>query len=431
MEALEEFEPVIGRIYDYAAAAGLPLDTLIHETGTAQLEINFLHGDALPLADQVLLFKRSTRQAAQQGRHACDLHGQADRRTSRQLDASPHVGRRRGDGSKLFAGDDDADTEMFGHFIGGLQKYMPEVMPLFAPNVNSFRRIRPNHSAPANIEWSHDNRSCGLRVPAGGRAARRVENRLPGADANPYLAIAGSLLAGYLGVEEKLERSAEASGNAYSSKSTLPKTMEEALDRFAACEPVRALLGERFRPDLSARQERRARPVPERRDALGTRPPAAQGVTVGVQFRSGHRQILLCRHRQSGAEPSGAAGRRRRRSGGGRRRLHRPVRRPSCRRARAEGGAARRRQDRLGRIGPQWRPDHPRPAQGRQGAGKLYGPERARALFDLAFEARGLVLDLIERHAIDCDLRLTGHLVGAVNGSDMARSRRRGRVPGA
>ncbi|RUV31188.1 glutamine synthetase family protein, partial [Mesorhizobium sp. M5C.F.Ca.IN.020.32.2.1] len=149
-------------------------------------------------------------------------------------------------GNTLFAGRDDADTEMFCHFVGGLQKYLPELMPLFAPDVNSFRRIRPNHSAPANIEWSHDNRSCGLRVPAGGRAARRVENRLPGADSNPYLAMAGSLLCGYLGVEKKLSRSPEASGNAYRSKSTLPKTMEEALDRFAACSPVRELLGEDF-----------------------------------------------------------------------------------------------------------------------------------------------------------------------------------------
>jgi glutamine synthetase len=149
-------------------------------------------------------------------------------------------------GEPLFAGTDGEDTGMFSQFIGGLQKYIPEIMPLFAPNVNSYRRIRPNHSAPANIEWSHDNRSCGLRVPIGGRAARRIENRLPGADANPYLAMAGSLIAGYLGIEEKLARSPEAFGNAYKSKSTLPKTMEEALDRFAACEPVQALLGEDF-----------------------------------------------------------------------------------------------------------------------------------------------------------------------------------------
>jgi glutamine synthetase len=149
-------------------------------------------------------------------------------------------------GNALFADGEGADTPMFEHFIGGLQTYIPEIMPLFAPNVNSFRRIRPNHSAPANIEWSRDNRSCGLRVPAGGRTARRVENRLPGADANPYLAIAGSLLCGYLGVENKLARSTEASGNAYRRKSTLPKTMEDALDRFAACSPVQNLLGAEF-----------------------------------------------------------------------------------------------------------------------------------------------------------------------------------------
>ncbi|MER8826240.1 glutamine synthetase family protein [Mesorhizobium sp. M0938] len=245
MAALEEFEPVIQRLYDYAAKAGLPLDTLIHESGTAQLEINFLHGDALPLADKVLLFKRMTRQAAQEfGMHATFMA----KPIAAQAGSSMHLHMSVIDdaGNTLFAGRDDADTEMFEHFIGGLQEYIPEVMPLFAPNVNSFRRIRPNHSAPANVEWSHDNRSCGLRVPAGGRAARRVENRLPGADSNPYLAMAGSLLCGYLGVEEKLSRSPEASGNAYRSKSTLPKTMEEALDRFAACSPVRELLGEDF-----------------------------------------------------------------------------------------------------------------------------------------------------------------------------------------
>lgn len=245
MQALEEFEAVTRRLYDHAAIAGLPLDTLIHESGTAQLEINFLHGDPLALADKVLLFKRLARQAAQaSGMHATFMA----KPIAAQAGSSMHLHMSIVDesGEPLFAGKDGDDSAMFAHFIGGLQKYIPEVMPLFAPNVNSYRRIRPGHSAPANIEWSHDNRSCGLRVPMGGRAARRVENRLPGADANPYLAMAGSLIAGYLGIEEKLNRSAEAFGNAYRSQSTLPKTMEEALDRFAACEPVRALLGEDF-----------------------------------------------------------------------------------------------------------------------------------------------------------------------------------------
>ncbi|MDX8499938.1 glutamine synthetase family protein [Mesorhizobium sp. VK4C] len=245
MQALEEFEEVTRRLYDHATAAGLPLDTLIHESGTAQLEINFLHGDPLALADKVLLFKRLTRQAAQaSGMHATFMA----KPIAAQAGSSMHLHMSIVDekGEPLFAGKDGDDSAIFAQFIGGLQKYIPEIMPLFAPNVNSYRRIRPGHSAPANIEWSHDNRSCGLRVPMGGRAARRVENRLPGADANPYLAMAGSLIAGYLGIEEKLARSAEAIGNAYRSQSTLPKTMEEALDRFAACEPVRTLLGEDF-----------------------------------------------------------------------------------------------------------------------------------------------------------------------------------------
>ncbi|UCI08914.1 glutamine synthetase family protein [Mesorhizobium sp. B1-1-8] len=245
MQALEEFEPMMRRLYEHAALAGLPLDTLIHESGTAQLEINFLHGEPLALADKVLLFKRLARQAAQaSGMHATFMA----KPIAAQAGSSMHLHMSVVDenGQTLFAGKGDGDSEMFAQFIGGLQKYIPEIMPLFAPNVNSYRRIRPGHSAPANIEWSHDNRSCGLRVPMGGPAARRIENRLPGADANPYLAMAGSLIAGYLGVEEKLARSEEAFGNAYKSKSTLPKTMEEALDRFAGCEPVRALLGEDF-----------------------------------------------------------------------------------------------------------------------------------------------------------------------------------------
>lgn len=246
LEAINEYDPVIERIYEYAETAVLPLDAMIHETGTGQMEINLLHGDPLRLADQVLLFKRIARQAAQEhGMHATFMA----KPIAEQPGSSMHLHMSVVDdarGFNLFACENDADTLMFGHFIGGLQKYLPEVMPLFAPNVNSFRRIRPGHSAPTNIEWSHDNRSCGLRLPASGRSGRRVENRLPGADANPYLAIAASLICGYLGVEEKLARSLEATGNAYRQASTLPRTLEDALDRFASCRPVRALLGEAF-----------------------------------------------------------------------------------------------------------------------------------------------------------------------------------------
>ncbi len=245
MEALELFDPVMRRIYEYCAGCGIALDALSHETGAAQLEVNLLHGDPLSLADQVVLFKRIARKvAAGEGMQATFMAKPMETQAGSAMHL--HASLVDGAGANVFANADGSDTPRFGHFIGGLQKYIPEIMPLFAPNVNSYRRIRPTLSAPANVEWSHDNRSCGLRVPKAGPEARRVENRLPGADANPYLAIAATLVAGYLGMDEKIERRPECFGNVYLAQTTLPRTLPQALDRFVACAPVRALLGEEF-----------------------------------------------------------------------------------------------------------------------------------------------------------------------------------------
>jgi len=246
LESLGEFQPVIDRIYATAEAMGLPLETLIHETGAGQLEINFRHGDPLRLADQVLLFKRAVRLAARDHGLAATFMAKP---IAEQASSSMHLHMSVVDaasGANLFADEDEADSALFDHFIGGLQKYIPQAMPLFAPNVNSFRRLRPSLSAPTNVEWARDNRSCGLRVPASKRPGRRVENRLPGADANPYLAMAGSLVCGYLGMQERLARGPEAPGNAYKQASTLPRTLEDALARLAACQPVLDLLGGPF-----------------------------------------------------------------------------------------------------------------------------------------------------------------------------------------
>jgi glutamine synthetase len=246
LEAITEYEDVIDDIYEYSEAALLNLDTMIHESGTAQLEINFLHGDPLLLADQVLVFKRIVRQVAlKHGLYATFMAKPMEQQPGSAMHLHISV---EGDNEQgnLFADPDGKDSLTFRHFVGGLQKYLPEVAPLFAPNVNSFRRMRPDYSAPINVQWGYDNRSCGLRVPISDRHDRRIENRLPGADANPYLAMTAALICGYLGVEQKVEPSAQAVGNAYHHARTLPKTLEEALERFAACGPVRELLGEPF-----------------------------------------------------------------------------------------------------------------------------------------------------------------------------------------
>ncbi len=246
LEAITEYEDIIEDIYEYAEKADLDIDTMIHESGAAQLEINFRHGDALGLADQVLMFKRIIRQVALK-------HGVYATFMAKPMEHQPgsamHIHQSIVDaktGQNLFANHDGSDSELFMHFIGGLQKFLPQITPMFAPNVNSFRRMRPQFDAPINVQWGYDNRSCGLRVPIASGDDRRVENRLPGADSNPYLAIAASLICGYVGMVEQIEPRDQVVGSAYRMARTLPRTLYEALDRFIQCKPIKKYLGEAF-----------------------------------------------------------------------------------------------------------------------------------------------------------------------------------------
>ena len=246
LEAITEYEDIIEDIYEQAEAASLHLDTMIHESGTAQLEINFNHGDPIHLCDQVVVFKRIVRQVALK-------HGVYATFMAKPMENQPgsamHLHMSAVDaesGANLFSTAGGGMSDAFRHFVGGLQHLLPEVAPLFAPNVNSFRRMRPGFSAPINLQWGLDNRSCGLRVPTADRANMRIENRLPGADSNPYLAVAASLICGYVGIRDKLEPLPLVDGNAYVHARTLPRNLDEALDRFAQCDAVIDLLGEAF-----------------------------------------------------------------------------------------------------------------------------------------------------------------------------------------
>jgi glutamine synthetase len=246
LEALSEFEEIIDHIYDHCEKAGLDIDTMIHESGAAQLEVNFLHGDALRLADEVLLFKRIVRQVAlEHGVYATFLA----KPMSDQPGSAMHIHQSVLDstsGKNIFSMGNGKDSALFRSYIGGLVRLLPQVTPMFAPNVNSFRRMRPDNDAPINVQWGSDNRSCGLRVPVSDGKNRRIENRLPGADSNPYLAIAASLICGYIGMVEKMVPPKSIEGNAYNRARTLPRTLETALDRFSHCKPVKAILGEDF-----------------------------------------------------------------------------------------------------------------------------------------------------------------------------------------
>ncbi|MBT6106253.1 MAG: glutamine synthetase [Porticoccaceae bacterium] len=246
IDAANEFEPFVEDMYAYGEAMGLDIDTLIHESGAAQLEVNFIHGDPLNLADQVFTFKRMVREVAL--KHNIYATFMAKPMAS-EPGSAKHIHQSilsAADGRNIFSTADGEYSQAFYHYLGGLQKYTPYVMSFFAPNVNSYRRFTREVSAPINLHWGFDNRTTGLRVPDANPKNYRIENRFPGADVNPYLSIAATLACGYLGMKNKIEPSAAYQGNAYEEELALPRTLEEALRGLREDKDIAELFGEKF-----------------------------------------------------------------------------------------------------------------------------------------------------------------------------------------
>ncbi|RZZ86862.1 glutamine synthetase family protein [Pseudoxanthomonas winnipegensis] len=247
IDAVNEFDPILDLMYDYCDAMELDVDTLIHESGAAQLEVNFTHADALSRADQVFLFKRTMREAAlRHGIYATFLAKPMENEPGSAMHIHQSLLDRR-TGANVFAGRElGKERKTFLHYMGGLQKYAPMTMAFFAPNVNSYRRLAIGQVAPINVQWGYDNRTCGLRVPKDTLENTRVESRFAGSDANPYLAMAATLACGLLGLQEKLQPTRPLASSAQDIGFELPRSLGEALDELEGCAPLRALLGERF-----------------------------------------------------------------------------------------------------------------------------------------------------------------------------------------
>ena len=150
------------------------------------------------------------------------------------------------DGSNIFSNPDGTPSKEFYWYIGGLQKYIPAAMALFAPYVNSYRRLARFTAAPINIQWGTDNRTVGFRAPVATPASRRIENRIIGADANPYVALAATLACGYLGMVQQLTPSEPTRDSAWNVAHELPRHLEDAIERMRACTPMREVLGDSF-----------------------------------------------------------------------------------------------------------------------------------------------------------------------------------------
>ena len=247
MNMLNELAPFWDALRTALDGLGVQADTWIHEVGTSQYEINLLHGDPVAVADQAFLFKYAAKEIAiQHGLNAVFMakpiagdQGSSMHLHQSVVDAS---------GRNIFSREDGSESAAFGHFIAGLQAYVPDMMLVFAPYVNSYRRYVSQAQAPVNLQWGYDNRTTGLRIPISGPAARRVENRIAGADANPYLAIAASLAAGLAGMDERLKPTEALPITANSSDlgHTLPRSFLPAHEKMANSAAARKLLGDAF-----------------------------------------------------------------------------------------------------------------------------------------------------------------------------------------
>lgn len=242
MSAVDEFGPVIDDIYDFAEAQGLEIDGITQEGGAGQLEINLRHGDPVKLADEVFYFKRLIREAAL--RHNCFATFMA-KPIENEPGSAMHIHHSVIDtntGQNIFSGPQGGETDAFFNFLGGMQKYLPSVIAVMAPYVNSYRRYVKDHAAPINLEWGRDNRTTGIRVPLSGPQSRRVENRVAGMDCNPYLGIAASLACGYLGLMEEKRPEKQFKGDAYDGDEDVPRVLGEALDLFDEATQIHELL---------------------------------------------------------------------------------------------------------------------------------------------------------------------------------------------
>jgi glutamine synthetase len=233
-------------MYAYCEKMNLNVDTLIHELGAGQMEINFFHSDPLSLADEVFFFKRTVREAAM--RHDMFATFMA-KPIAGEPGSAMHIHQsilNSKTGQNIFSKKDGSPTPAFYHYIAGLQRYIPAAMALVAPYVNSYRRLAKHTAAPINIEWGYDNRTVGIRSPISSPDARRVENRVIGSDANPYVAMAMTLACGYLGMKQKLKPKGEIKGNAYESDYALPRSLGEALDWLRNEPELAEVLGKDF-----------------------------------------------------------------------------------------------------------------------------------------------------------------------------------------
>ncbi len=204
IDEIDDFEAFIYDVYEACRMQGIPVDTAIAENGVGQFEINLNHvPDALRAADDAVYFKRTVKGIARKhGFVACFMAKPYGERAGNGFHV--HFSLADAQGRNVFDDGSDQGSEMMRHAVGGLLSAMAESTLVFAPHYNSYRRLRPKSYAPTAVAWGYENRMVAIRIPGGPSAARRIEHRVSGADANPYLVLASILGAALIGIEREL-----------------------------------------------------------------------------------------------------------------------------------------------------------------------------------------------------------------------------------
>jgi glutamine synthetase len=229
-----------GAVRRHMSASGVPVESSKGEWGPGQHEINLRHGEAVETADRIVLFKHGCKEIAWQ--QDCSVTFMAKWRTDLAgSSAHLHMSLQDEAGSNLFAG----ESETFRHFLGGWMAHARAIAPFYAPCPNSYKRYVTQSWAPTALAWSRDNRTAGFRVVGQGPSLR-IESRIPGADANSYLALAATLAAGLDGIEKKTEPPAEFVGDVYAGVDLprVPATLPEAIAELDGSAMLRAAFGD-------------------------------------------------------------------------------------------------------------------------------------------------------------------------------------------
>jgi glutamine synthetase len=231
-------EPLIRRIRNDMAGAEMTVENSKGECNLGQHEINFLYGPALRTADDHAIYKNGAKEIAAQEGHSITFMAKWNAEEGNSCHIHCSLGNK--SGGNAF-GD---DRQMFDRFVAGQLAALEELTLFYAPNINSYKRFAEGSFAPTAVAWGVDNRTCAMRVVGHGQSLR-VENRLPGADVNPYLALASMIAAGLNGIDSELDLEPALEGNAYASdKPRVPTNLYKARDLFAASDLARDAFGQ-------------------------------------------------------------------------------------------------------------------------------------------------------------------------------------------